>query len=225
MKQVIDLYGRRFGKLTVIRLSDGYVSGKAKWLCQCDCGKTSAVFASNLTRLHTTSCGCHKQANYRTMNLKHGATAGAGGDKSRYPSSYKIWCHIRQRCYDPGCPAYKYYGGRGIVMCDSWQDYANFVADMGEPPRQRSLDRIDNDGPYSPENCRWATRTEQARNKRSAHLISFRGETRSLIEWAEHLGVSRNKLHNRIFRGWDIERAFTQPYRNSPSRGICISNE
>lgn len=213
MKKVRDLTGQKLGKLTVLRLADDYVKGRARWVCQCECENIITVFSSNLTRRHTTSCGCHKKANYKTMNLKHGATAG--GEKSRYPSSYKIWCNIRQRCYDQGCPAYKYYGGRGIVMCERWLDYANFVADMGEPPPQRSLDRIDNDGPYSPNNCRWATRTEQARNKRSAHLISFHGETRSLVEWAEYLGVSRNKLHNRIFRGWDIERALTQPYRNS----------
>ena len=182
--------------LTVIRLADDYTKGKGRWLCRCDCGTYSVVIACNLTMNHTTSCGCHKRANYKTMNLTHGATSG--GDKNAYPSSYKVWCHMKQRCYDTKSPAYHYYGGRGIIVCNRWHDYANFFSDMGEKPEGLSIDRIDNNGPYSPENCRWANVKTQQRNKRNAHLITFRGETMSLAEWAEHLGVSWDQLHNRI---------------------------
>ena len=218
MKKPADLSGKRFGFLTAIRLTDNYIAGKGKWLCQCDCGNHTEVFSTNLTRLHTKSCGCHKKANYKTMNLKHGATAGRMGDKNSYPSSYKIWCSMKQRCYDQNLPQYKFYGARGISVCERWHDYANFIADMGEPPAEMSLDRIDNNGDYSPENCRWTDWKTQQRNKRNAHLITYQGETKSLAEWADHLGISRGKLHNRIFRGWDVHRAFTQTYRKSPSR-------
>jgi hypothetical protein len=210
MKKSVDVTGKVFGKLTVLRLSDDYAKGAARWLCQCECGNTTIVFASNLSREHTKSCGCLKQANYKTMNLTHGATAK---QKTEYPRSYVSWCQMRQRCNNQDSPAFKYYGARGITICERWTDYACFVADMGEPPDGTSLDRIDNDGPYSPKNCRWATKMEQARNKRSAHMITYHGETRSLVEWAEHLGIPRQRLHNRIFRGWDIDRVFQQPYR------------
>lgn len=213
MKKVTNLVGQKFGKLTVLRLSETYEKGTALWVCQCECGNTTVVFASNLTRKHTTSCGCHKKANYKTMNLTHGATAGKMGEKNSYPSSYKIWCSMKQRCYDKNLPQYKYYGERGIAVCERWHSYANFVADMGEPPIGKSLDRIDNNGGYSPENCRWTDMKTQQRNKRNAHLITYQGETKSLAEWAEHIGVPRGNLHNRIFRGWSIHRAFTQPYR------------
>lgn len=212
-KQVYDHSGVRFGMLTAIRLSDDYIKGQGRWLCKCDCGNHSVVLASNLTRNHTTSCGCHKKANFKVMNLTHGATANQDTRHKKYLSSYNIWCGMRQRCYNSNSPAYIYYGGRGIKVCERWHDYSNFVEDMGEKPKGLSLDRIDNNGDYSPQNCRWASNKEQMRNKSNAHLITYNGETKSLIEWAEHLGVSRGKLHNRIFNGWDIERAFTQPYR------------
>lgn len=211
MRKVTDLTGQSFGKLIVLRLADDYVKGKARWLCACECGNETVVFACNLTRGHTTSCGCVKKANYKTMNLTHGATAGKLGKKNTYPRSYKIGCSMRQRCLDPNVPAFKDYRGRGITICNRWENYAHFVADMGEPPSGRSLDRTDNNGPYSPENCRWATKSEQARNKRSAHMITFNGETRSLVEWAEHLNMPRQRLANRIRRGWSISRALSKP--------------
>lgn len=213
MKKPTNLSGQVFGKVTALRLADDYVKGKAKWLCQCECGNLTVAFACNLVRFHTTSCGCHKAANYLTMNLTHGATAGVG--KNDYPRLYKTWRSMRQRCFDQNDPAFLFYGGRGITVCDQWSDYATFAADMGEPGPGLSLDRIDNDGPYAPGNCRWATRSEHARNKRSARLLTYNGETRSIVEWAEHLGIPRGPLALRVWRGWDVDRIFSQPYRNS----------
>lgn len=225
MKKINNLEGQTFGKLTVLRLSDDYLKGQARWLCQCECGNATVVFASNLGRGHTTSCGCHKKSNYKTMNLAHGATAGKLGKKNEYPSTYKIWCLMRQRCLNRRSKAYRWYGARGIAICDRWDDYANFVLDMGHRPDGHSLDRIDNGGPYSPENCRWATRTEQARNKRNNHLLTYNGETRSIAEWAEHIGVHPNRLASRMRRGWDVERALTYPYLRTRSRGVDISHK
>ena len=148
------------------------------------------------------------------MNLKHGATAEKHGDKNSYPSSYKVWCNMRQRCNDPNSPVYHHYGGRGITVCDRWNDYANFLSDMGERPKEMSLERIDNNKGYSPENCRWASMKEQSKNRRTNRMITYNGQTKSVIEWADHLGIPRQSLYNRVFRGWSIDRIFNQPYRN-----------
>lgn len=214
MKKINNLVGKTFGKLTVLRLSDDYAKGKARWLCMCECGNTTIVLSCNLVRNHTTSCGCHKKANFNTMNLTHGATANKFGNKREYPSTYKIWCLMRQRCINPKSNAYQWYGGRGISICERWNDYSNFVNDMGTRPDGCSLDRINNDGPYSPENCRWATPIEQARNRRNVRVLTYNGQTKSVPEWADHIGVPRGSLYNRIVRGWSLERIFTQPYRN-----------
>lgn len=222
MKKIIDLSGRIFGNLTVIKISDDYIRGKARWLCKCKCGNTSIIFANNLVRGNTTSCGCHRKANNKIINITHGATATCT-DKNKYPSSYKTWCSMKQRCYDKNLPQFKYYGARGIIVCERWHDYSNFVADMGEPPPGKSLDRINNNSSYSPENCRWADSKTQQRNKSNVHLITYQGQTKSLAEWADDLGISRGNLYNRIFRGWDVHQAFTRPYLKS--RTIYIANQ
>lgn len=125
-----------------------------------------------------------------------------------------------QRCYDSNFPYYYRYGGRGITVCEQWRSsIENFYADMGpKPTRDHSLDRIDNDGNYSPENCRWATCKEQLRNTRANHLITYNGETLCITEWAEQLGMRPNALGLRIAKGWTIERALTQPVRFRPRR-------
>ena len=120
---------------------------------------------------------------------------------------------MKQQCQNKNNPSYKNYGGRGIYICDRWKDYANFRDDMGEPGESESIDRIDNDGPYSPENCRWTTNKEQNRNTRKNVLITFNGETRCIGEWAEITGIHLRALHARIKSGWPIEIAFTKPLR------------
>jgi hypothetical protein len=124
--------------------------------------------------------------------------------------TYQSWRHIFQRCYNPKHNAYNRYGGRGIKVCDRWlESYENFLLDMGERPIGMYLDRIDNNGDYTPENCRWATPKEQARNKRNNHLLTYNGETRCLAEWAEITGIHPQTLINRIRNGWDVPKALT----------------
>jgi len=120
---------------------------------------------------------------------------------------------MKQRCRDKNDPSYKHYGERGILICDRWNNYANFREDMGEPNGDESIERIDNSGPYSPENCRWATKKEQNRNTRKNVFVTFDGETKCIGEWAEITGIHIRALHTRIKRGWDIERAFNEPLR------------
>jgi hypothetical protein len=127
---------------------------------------------------------------------------------------YRIWNSMRQRCNNPSAKQYDSYGGRGIRVCERWNEFSAFIADMGfRPSRQLSLERIDNDGDYCPENCRWATKTQQQRNTRWCHLLTYNGKTRCVTEWAEVVGIHRNTIHHRLHLGWSTERALTAPLR------------
>jgi hypothetical protein len=120
---------------------------------------------------------------------------------------YRCWVHMRERCLDKRDRRYSSYGGRGITICERWLKFSNFYEDMGDPPEGMSLDRIDNDGPYSPENCKWSTRHEQQRNRRVNRLVTFNGETKCVREW---LGSDR-ALNARFERGWTMEEIFSIP--------------
>jgi hypothetical protein len=126
-------------------------------------------------------------------------------------STFNIWSGMIDRCRNRNGKGWACYGGRGITVDDRWLTFAGFLADMGERPKGMSLDRTDNDGPYSPENCRWATHQEQNRNKRHTVRATYRGETRSVLEWAEIVGIPHKLICVRLARGWDDERALTTP--------------
>jgi len=126
---------------------------------------------------------------------------------------YNIWTQMKQRCANANMPNYAAYGGRGIAVCDRWREsFENFITDMGvRPGKDYSLDRIDNDGPYSPENCRWATRIEQGNNTRTNRWITYNGKTMTLSEWSRKLNIAKSTLRNRFKKGWSVERAFSEP--------------
>ncbi len=134
---------------------------------------------------------------------------------------YVCWQQMNSRCFNPRNRCFPRYGGRGVTVCDRWRhDFAAFLADMGpRPSPKHSIDRIDNSGPYSPENCRWATLTEQNRNKRTNRLLTFHGETLPLSAWAERLGMPENTIRNRLRRGWSDERTLTEPVHFNPFKG------
>lgn len=115
-----------------------------------------------------------------------------------------------RRCLTPGVANFHLYGGRGITVCDRWKSFENFLEDMGERPPNTQIEREDNDGNYSPENCRWATSREQARNRRSNTLISCDGETRSQVEWSEITGIKETTIAERLVRGWSVKDALTE---------------
>jgi hypothetical protein len=156
-----DITGRRFARLLVISRSPrpNPKSQKAQWICRCDCGTQLDVVGDNLRTGNTRSCGCLKKELSISRPFKHGQS---------HTLAYRSWHGARSRCTDPEDPAYSYYGARGITFCARWDKFENFLADMGDRPRGRSLDRIDNDGNYEPDNCRWATRAEQRKNTRPA---------------------------------------------------------
>lgn len=125
-------------------------------------------------------------------------------------STHHTWTNMVARCTNPNRPDYRYYGGRGIEVCEAWRDsFAAFLADMGEKPEGRSLDRIDNEVGYEPGNCRWATKHQQMQNTRATRLITFAGQTMGLNAWAKRVGINKQSLSDRLRRGWPLEKALT----------------
>ncbi len=197
MRQMLNLEGQRFGKLIVLKPDGRDSSGHYLWLCVCDCGNTKTISGDSLRRGYTTSCGC--------INYKHGDSDS---------KLYKVWRDMRRRCYNPSRNDYGRYGDRGISVCDRWHDFAVFKNDVTSMSHAKepgyTLDRIDNDGDYTPDNVRWATYIAQANNRRSNVLVTYDGETHTISEWSKKLGINYYKLRARLKMGWSVERAFTE---------------
>lgn len=211
MSTMKDLSGQVFGRLTAIRRGPDKLKA-VTWECRCGCGESKHVRAGDLVSGRTKSCGCLLRETSATNGRNN-----AGKKKDRHgharlgTSTYGIWQGMKSRCQNPGAGEYVNYGGRGIKVCERWQVFENFLADMGERPPGMHIDRIDNDGDYEPGNCRWVTPKENQRHTRKSRMISAFGETRCLAEWAEMYGVKSLTIHKRLRCGWDAERAITQP--------------
>lgn len=194
-----DLDGKRFGRLLVIERA-----GQNKWKCKCDCGNEVTVLGSNLTRGNSTSCGCYANE----LNSIRSTTHGDSKKDSKYHRLYKIWTGMKTRCYNSHTKQYKYYGKNGIKLCDDWLAYSNFKQWSIENGYNDSLtiDRIDINGNYCPENCRWATKKEQANNKSTSVFLTVCGKTKTVNEWAKEIGVNQSTISWRHRNGWtDIE--------------------
>lgn len=199
-KNFKDHTGQRFGRLVVVERVENNRFGHARWACRCDCGSKLVVASGSLRSGNTKSCGCLKIETDGAKRRTHGLSCSRGP----HPT-YSVWANLRKRCNNENCADYKYYGGRGITVCPEWDSFENFLRDMGTKPSGMSIDRIDNDKGYSPENCRWATTTEQNRNSRKAKLTlwqarKIRTDPRSPREIAEEYGISQSTVSD-IRRG------------------------
>lgn len=195
---------RIFGRLTVLSYAGLDKFKKKMWLCRCECGAETAVNGARMRSGHTRSCGCLHMETVKRGRRVHGMT------RSRAHSS---WVQMHQRCSNPNHKNYDRYGKRGITVCARWNDFEQFLSDMGQPPEGMTIDRKDNNGNYDPENCRWATRKEQSRNTSRNLLITAFGKTQCVSEWVEQFPVSTAALLDRIHRGWEPEVAITKPMK------------
>lgn len=216
-RKLVDFSGRRFGRL-VVGMYLGRKNHSSAWECLCDCGATVTATSTALRTGNLKSCGCYRRERMAALNLVHGARGGAA--RAVKPSEYKAWESMRSRCLNEADPGYSRYGGRGITVCERWQDsYEAFLEDMGPKPSARhSLDRIDFDGNYSPENCRWATWHEQARNRSNNRLVEYCGQVMPMVEAAESAGIPYKTVKSRLGHGWSIDDALARPVRKQGGR-------
>jgi len=209
MSKSIDLIGKKFSRLTVLKRMDNNKHRQSTWLCRCDCGKETIIIGRNLKNGNTQSCGCFHKERASIANITHGHR------KNCITSNiYTVWESMIKRCTNPKNKSYHNYGGRGIKVCKRWLKFENFLEDMGEVPEGYQIDRIDNNGNYCKSNCRWTTKKEQARNKRNNRLLICGGKTQCLAAWVEEYNINYDTLWYRIYKlGWPIEKALTTPVK------------
>ncbi len=203
----LKLEGYQTDTFTVIRQLAKDSSGNRLWECRCFCGNLFTSHSARIKRTASLTCGCLWRQ--RVSNGRKATSRWKG--LSSHPL-YSIWSGMIRRCYDSTDTAYRNYGGRGITVCDRWHNPSDFIADMSPRPAGTSIDRIDNNKGYSPENCKWSTRAEQNRNRRDTIMITMAGVTLPLITWCEIYGQSRNLVYERIKdSGWDVWEALVIP--------------
>lgn len=200
-----DLTGKKFNRLTAVEVVGKDKHGNMLWLCKCDCGNATIIPTNKLTSNKTKSCGCLKKETAKPpVIVKHGMS---------YSRLYQVWKDMKGRCYRPTSTRYYTHGARGVKVCAEWQTFEPFYkwALSNGYQENLTLDRINNDGNYEPSNCRWATMKTQANNRRTNHFLTYKGETHTLKEWAEIIGINYNTLVGRINRlGWSIEKTLNK---------------
>lgn len=199
--------GQVFNCLTVtdrsvfVRQANG--RNRRHYVCICVCGNETLVTSWNLCRGHTKSCGClcfKRSVGNKVVGL------------SRH-DLYQTWDKMMRRCYSAADPAYYRYGGRGIVVCERWHSVANFISDLHPRPKGHTLDRKDNNGNYSPDNCRWATRGQQNSNRKDNLFVTYNGRTQTVSEWSRETGLGPSTIAGRIRLGWPVSRLFSKVNR------------
>lgn len=204
-----DLTGQRFGRLEAIQHVGSNKNHQAVWLCRCDCGNQAEVVSQYLRNGDTKSCGCLQREGTGQRMTTHGHS------KTRL---HRVWVGIKNRCYNPKTDNYKYYGAKGITMCDEWKNsFESFMEwsmqngyDPNAKAQECTIDRIDNNKGYYPENCRWVDHTYQCNNQSSNKVFTYNGETKTMAEWARTVGMKYTTLRARIRRGMPFEEAITK---------------
>lgn len=215
---LIDMTGQRIGRLVVLERDLSRGKRPTMWKCKCDCGNIISAQGSGLRNGHTKSCGCYGREKLLQNNTKHNLSNHR---------LYRIWAQMKDRCYNPKSHNYKHYGGRGIAVCDEWKNsfesFYSWSISSGykdDAPRGLyTLDRIDVNGNYCPENCRYTDTKEQSLNKRTTHYLTLNGETKPITVWANEIGVHPTTIDSRIRKhGWSVEKALTTPPYNCGRR-------
>ena len=211
MSKLIDITGKKFNSLLVIKRVENEEKGRARWLCKCDCGNETIVRGSNLKNGAVKSCGClRKTASER--NRTHGDSR---------TKLYNHWVSMIYRCYNPKNQAYKWYGARGIKVCDEWKDYLKFKEWVlsTRPDESYTVERIDVNGDYCPENCKWIPMGEQANNRTTNLIYEYNGKKQNLAQWCMELGLDYKLVHNRLFKSkWSFEKAISTPVSKKKGR-------
>ncbi|HQN00755.1 MAG TPA: hypothetical protein PLL36_06750 [Candidatus Hydrogenedentes bacterium] len=204
-----DLRGLSFGRLTILGYAGKINNSNGRyWFCKCDCGNIIATEGGRLKNGTAKSCGCLNIELTIERSTTHGHSR-----VGKVTLTYRTWAKIIERCLNPNSIGFSDYGGRGIKVCDRWLRFENFLDDMGERDRGKTIERIDNNGNYEKGNCRWATIREQANNKRNNRLLTFNGKTQTVSMWAEQVGLSYEVVLGRLNkRGWSVEKALTTPF-------------
>jgi len=206
-----NLTGQKFGRLTAIEDIGKTTKGRV-WRCVCECGQETKGVSAQLKQGHKKSCGCLHADSAKIAGIKqrtHGYTAVG---KKWTSSEYGVWMSMKARCGNPKTASYKRYGGRGIMVCDRWMKFDNFIQDMGpRPTNKHSLDRIDTNKGYEPGNCRWADQMQQAQTRTNVRHIHAFGETMTAAMWERKTGITALTIRNRIDAGWPPEEAVIKP--------------
>jgi hypothetical protein len=203
--KMIGMVGKVFGKWTVVARA-GSSHRSPTWTCQCECGKRKEVVGKTLRNGDSTSCGCQAPLLISKARTRHGyARLG------QVTPTWRTWAGIIRRCTNPHDKAFKRYGAKGITICDRWKVFENFLEDMGERPEGLTIDRINGRLGYFKENCRWATQKEQQNNRLNNMTIAYRGEHKTVSEWADCLNIKAHTLANRIRLGWTPEDTIEKP--------------
>jgi len=195
MTNFIDITGKTYGQLTVLERTEYTGTAKKKptlWKCSCSCGAETIVNGRDLKNGHTKSCGCYSKKRSKERRITHNGT---------YTRAYSIWCSMKARCYNPNSASFPYYGAKNIKVCDRWKhSFKNFIDDMGEPKAKQSIDRVNNSGDYSPDNCRWADITTQNNNRGVYNIYATLGNTtKTISEWCKIFGISEKAVFSRIY--------------------------
>lgn len=204
----IDRTGRKYGRLTAVRRAENDKHGNSQWECLCDCGAVAIVSSPSLATGNTKSCGCLSKELAGIRARERSTTHGLSNTRT-----YKVWAGMRKRCRNPNDIAYYYYGGRGIKVCERWMKFENFLADMGEVPEGMSIERLDVNGDYCPENCVWLPNSEQRKNVRNNVHVVYEGEKMILSDFARKIGRRPSRISTWLKKGFTPEQMLTKPKR------------